>query len=53
MLHELLKRGSSVQMKEWSELEMSFSAGGFLSPSDSYCSAEQQLQYYGESTWML
>ncbi|TWW56292.1 nuclear receptor subfamily 1, group H, member 5 [Takifugu rubripes] len=33
-------------MREWSELEMSFTAGGFLSPSDSYCSAEQQLQYY-------
>lgn len=41
----------SVQMREWSELEMSFTAGGFLSPSESYCSTEQQLQYYGESTW--
>ncbi|XP_073325941.1 bile acid receptor-like isoform X2 [Pagrus major] len=40
------KRGSSVQMREWTELEMSFSAGGFLSASDGYCSTEQQLQYY-------
>nr|XP_020468126.1 bile acid receptor-like [Monopterus albus] len=32
-------------MREWTELEMSFSAGGFLSASDGYCSAEQ-LQYY-------
>lgn len=36
-------------MREWSELDMSFTAGGFLSPSDAFCSAEQQLQYYGES----
>lgn len=36
-------------MREWGELEMSFTAGGFLSPSDGYCPAEQQLQYYGES----
>lgn len=36
-------------MREWTELDMSFSAGGFLSASDGYCSAEQQLQYYGES----
>lgn len=28
---------------------MSFSAGGFLSASDGYCSTEQ-LQYYGESS---
>lgn len=35
-------------MREWSELEMSF-----LSPSDGYCSAEQQLQYYGESVLPL
>ncbi|KAM3617522.1 uncharacterized protein V6R79_007542 [Siganus canaliculatus] len=33
-------------MREWTELEMNFSAGGFLSASDGYCSAEQQLQYY-------
>nr|XP_046251774.1 nuclear receptor subfamily 1, group H, member 5 isoform X2 [Scatophagus argus] len=33
-------------MREWTELEMSFSAGGFLSSSDGYCSTEQQLQYY-------
>lgn len=39
-----------VQMREWTELEMSFSAGGFLSASDGYCSTEQQLQYYGESS---
>ncbi|XP_071331495.1 nuclear receptor subfamily 1, group H, member 5 isoform X1 [Trachinotus anak] len=32
-------------MREWTELEMSFSAGGFLSASDGYCSTEQ-LQYY-------
>ncbi|XP_053280387.1 nuclear receptor subfamily 1, group H, member 5 [Pleuronectes platessa] len=32
-------------MREWTELEMSFSAGGFLSTSDGYCSSEQ-LQYY-------
>nr|XP_019944675.1 PREDICTED: bile acid receptor-like isoform X2 [Paralichthys olivaceus]XP_019944676.1 PREDICTED: bile acid receptor-like isoform X2 [Paralichthys olivaceus] len=32
-------------MREWTELEMSFSAGGFLSASDGYCSSEQ-LQYY-------
>ncbi|XP_038579232.1 nuclear receptor subfamily 1, group H, member 5 isoform X2 [Micropterus salmoides] len=32
-------------MREWAELEMSFSAGGFLSASDGYCSTEQ-LQYY-------
>uniref|UniRef100_A0A3Q2WS98 Nuclear receptor subfamily 1, group H, member 5 n=1 Tax=Haplochromis burtoni TaxID=8153 RepID=A0A3Q2WS98_HAPBU len=32
-------------MREWTELEMSFTAGGFLSTSDGYCSAEQ-LQYY-------
>uniref|UniRef100_A0A3P8SJV6 Nuclear receptor subfamily 1, group H, member 5 n=1 Tax=Amphiprion percula TaxID=161767 RepID=A0A3P8SJV6_AMPPE len=32
-------------MREWTELEMSFSAGGFLSTSDAYCSTEQ-LQYY-------
>ncbi|XP_040049563.1 nuclear receptor subfamily 1, group H, member 5 isoform X1 [Gasterosteus aculeatus] len=32
-------------MREWAELEMSFSAGGFLSTSDGYCSSEQ-LQYY-------
>ncbi|XP_069550107.1 nuclear receptor subfamily 1, group H, member 5 [Brachyistius frenatus] len=32
-------------MREWTELEMSFSAGGFLSTSDGYCSTEQ-LQYY-------
>ncbi|XP_026188318.1 nuclear receptor subfamily 1, group H, member 5 [Mastacembelus armatus] len=31
-------------MREWTELEMSFSAGGFLSASDGYCSTEQ-LQY--------
>lgn len=36
-------------MREWTELDMSFPAGGFLSASDGYCSAEQQLQYYGES----
>lgn len=42
-----------MQMREWSELEMSFTAGGFLSPSDGYCSAEQQLQYYGESVFLL
>lgn len=46
------ERGFSVQMREWTELEMSFTAGGFLSTSDGYCSAEQ-LQYYGESTVML
>lgn len=40
-------------MREWTELEMSFSAGGFLSASDGYCSTEQQLQYYGESTVTL
>lgn len=39
-------------MREWAELEMSFSAGGFLSASDGYCSTEQ-LQYYGESTVTL
>ncbi|XP_068188297.1 nuclear receptor subfamily 1, group H, member 5 [Antennarius striatus] len=33
-------------MREWTELEMSFSAGGFLSTTDGYCSTEQQLQYY-------
>lgn len=43
------ERGFSVQMREWTELEMSFTAGGFLTASDGYCSAEQ-LQYYGEST---
>ncbi|XP_072224086.1 nuclear receptor subfamily 1, group H, member 5 [Leuresthes tenuis] len=32
-------------MREWTEPEMSFSAGGFLSTSDGYCSTEQ-LQYY-------
>ncbi|KAM3871628.1 nuclear receptor subfamily 1, group H, member 5 [Diretmus argenteus] len=32
-------------MREWTELEMSFSAGGFLSASDGYCPTEQ-LQYY-------
>lgn len=32
-------------MREWTELDMSFSAGGFLS-ADGYCSTEQQLQYY-------
>uniref|UniRef100_A0A8D3A4I6 Nuclear receptor subfamily 1, group H, member 5 n=1 Tax=Scophthalmus maximus TaxID=52904 RepID=A0A8D3A4I6_SCOMX len=32
-------------MREWTELEMSFSAGGFLSASDGYYSTEQ-LQYY-------
>ncbi|XP_024148779.1 nuclear receptor subfamily 1, group H, member 5 isoform X2 [Oryzias melastigma] len=32
-------------MREWSEADMSFSAGGVLSSSDSYCSSEQ-LQYY-------
>ncbi|XP_013865802.1 nuclear receptor subfamily 1, group H, member 5 isoform X2 [Austrofundulus limnaeus] len=32
-------------MREWTEPEMSFSAGGFLSPSEGYCSTEQ-LQYY-------
>ncbi|XP_028308504.1 nuclear receptor subfamily 1, group H, member 5 [Gouania willdenowi] len=32
-------------MREWTELEMSFSAGGFLSTSDTYCSSEQ-LQFY-------
>ncbi|KAK9515674.1 hypothetical protein VZT92_026301 [Zoarces viviparus] len=32
-------------MREWTELEMSFSAGGFFSASDGYCSTEQ-LQYY-------
>ncbi|KAK2897927.1 nuclear receptor subfamily 1, group H, member 5 isoform X1 [Channa argus] len=32
-------------MREWTELEMNFSAGGFLSASDGYCSTEQ-LQYY-------
>ncbi|KAF7199531.1 nuclear receptor subfamily 1, group H, member 5 [Nothobranchius furzeri] len=32
-------------MREWTEAEMSFSAGGFLSTSESYCSTEQ-LQYY-------
>lgn len=46
------ERGFSVQMREWTELEMSFTAGGFLSTSDGYCSTEQ-LQYYGESTVML
>lgn len=40
-------------MREWSELEMSFTAGGFLSPPDGYCAAEQQLQYYGESILLL
>ncbi|XP_007570189.1 nuclear receptor subfamily 1, group H, member 5 isoform X3 [Poecilia formosa] len=32
-------------MREWTESEMSFSAGGYLSTSESYCSAEP-LQYY-------
>uniref|UniRef100_A0A3Q2ZRY3 Nuclear receptor subfamily 1, group H, member 5 n=1 Tax=Kryptolebias marmoratus TaxID=37003 RepID=A0A3Q2ZRY3_KRYMA len=32
-------------MREWTEPEMSFSAGGYLSPSDGFCSTEQ-LQYY-------
>lgn len=32
---------------------MSFTAGGFLSPSDGYGAAEQQLQYYGESVPLL
>uniref|UniRef100_A0A3Q0SAY9 Nuclear receptor subfamily 1, group H, member 5 n=1 Tax=Amphilophus citrinellus TaxID=61819 RepID=A0A3Q0SAY9_AMPCI len=32
-------------MREWTELEMSFTAGGFVTASDGYCSAEQ-LQYY-------
>ncbi|XP_034000858.1 nuclear receptor subfamily 1, group H, member 5 [Trematomus bernacchii] len=32
-------------MREWTELDMSFSAGGFLSASDGYCSTEP-LQYY-------
>lgn len=40
-------------MREWSELEMSLTAGGFLSPSDGFCSAEQQFQYYGESVLLL
>lgn len=39
-------------MREWTELEMNFSAGGFLPASDGYCSTEQ-LQYYGESTVTL
>ncbi|XP_075882636.1 nuclear receptor subfamily 1, group H, member 5 [Nelusetta ayraudi] len=33
-------------MREWTELDMSFSAGGFLSSPDGYCGAEQQMQYY-------
>ncbi|KAF3860095.1 hypothetical protein F7725_000350 [Dissostichus mawsoni] len=41
-----LERGSSVQMREWTELDMSFSAGGFLSASDGYCSTEP-LQHAG------
>ncbi|XP_024914850.1 nuclear receptor subfamily 1, group H, member 5 isoform X2 [Cynoglossus semilaevis] len=32
-------------MREWTDLEMSFSAGAFLSASEGYCSTEQ-LQYY-------
>ncbi|KAM4610470.1 nuclear receptor subfamily 1, group H, member 5 isoform 2-T6 [Polymixia lowei] len=32
-------------MREWTELEMSMSAGGFLSASDGYCPTDQ-LQYY-------
>ncbi|XP_041859487.1 nuclear receptor subfamily 1, group H, member 5 [Melanotaenia boesemani] len=32
-------------MREWTEPEMSLSAGGFLSASDGFCSTEQ-LQYY-------
>lgn len=36
-------------MREWSEPEMSFSAGGVLSSSDGFCSTEP-LQYYGESS---
>ncbi|XP_004575451.3 nuclear receptor subfamily 1, group H, member 5 isoform X1 [Maylandia zebra] len=41
---QLAQQENSV-MREWTELEMSFTAGGFLSTSDGYCSAEQ-LQYY-------
>ncbi|XP_041655130.1 nuclear receptor subfamily 1, group H, member 5 [Cheilinus undulatus] len=32
-------------MREWTEWEMSFSAGGFLSSTDGYCTTEP-LQYY-------
>ncbi|CAN9515817.1 unnamed protein product [Ophioblennius macclurei] len=32
-------------MREWAELEMSFSSGGFLSSSDGYCTSEP-LQHY-------
>ncbi|XP_077434479.1 nuclear receptor subfamily 1, group H, member 5 isoform X1 [Vanacampus margaritifer] len=32
-------------MREWTDLDMNFSAGGFLSSSDTYCSSEQ-LQFY-------
>ncbi|XP_037540461.1 nuclear receptor subfamily 1, group H, member 5 [Nematolebias whitei] len=32
-------------MREWTEPDMSFTAGGFLSPSEGYCYTEQ-LQYY-------
>uniref|UniRef100_A0A3Q3FEG4 Nuclear receptor subfamily 1, group H, member 5 n=1 Tax=Labrus bergylta TaxID=56723 RepID=A0A3Q3FEG4_9LABR len=32
-------------MREWTEWEMNFSAGGFLSSTDGYCSTEP-LQYY-------
>ncbi|XP_054649111.1 nuclear receptor subfamily 1, group H, member 5 isoform X2 [Dunckerocampus dactyliophorus] len=34
-----------VQMREWTDLDMNFSAGGFLSSSDSYCSTEP-IQFY-------
>ncbi|XP_051915765.1 nuclear receptor subfamily 1, group H, member 5 [Hippocampus zosterae] len=32
-------------MREWTDLGMNFSAGGFLASSDTYCPSEQ-LQYY-------
>lgn len=38
----------SVQMREWTEVDMSFSAGGFGSSSDVY--ANEPLQFYGKST---
>ncbi|XP_037096208.1 nuclear receptor subfamily 1, group H, member 5 isoform X1 [Syngnathus acus] len=32
-------------MREWTDLDMNFSAGGFLASSDTYCSSEQLLFY--------
>lgn len=42
------RRSAGVPMREWTDLGMNFSAGGFLASSDTYCPSEQ-LQFYGES----